>query len=139
MATPTDPKKPSPSMNAAALYREEIFTDRRVGTIQRLTPVTPTGETDSARPVLYVGQAQLMTTVGPLPISFEIDAKDLKEATEKFGDAAKVAVERTMKELQEMRREAASSIVIPQGGAGGLGPGGFGPGGLPGGGKIQVP
>ena len=139
MPTPTDEKKPSPSMNVSALYREETITDRRVGTIQRLTPVTPQGDTDSARKVLYVGQAQLMTTMGPLPISFEIDAQSLKEAVEKFGDAAKVAVDRTMKELQEMRREAASSLVIPQGGAGGLGPGGFGPGGLPGGGKIQIP
>jgi hypothetical protein len=42
-----------------------------------------------------------------------------------------------VKELQELRRQAASSIVIPQGGlppAGGLGGGGLG-----GGGKIQLP
>ena len=38
-----------------------------------------------------------------------------------------------MRELQEMRRQASSSIVIPQGGAGGLGGGGLG------GGKIQLP
>jgi len=34
-----------------------------------------------------------------------------------------------------MRRQAASSLVIPQGG---LPPGGM-PGGMPGGGKIQMP
>jgi hypothetical protein len=47
-------------------------------------------------------------------------------------------VERTMRQLQEMRREAASSIVVPDRmppGLGGLG----GPGGPRGGGKIQLP
>jgi hypothetical protein len=39
-----------------------------------------------------------------------------------------------VRELQEMRRQAASSIVVPQGGMGGLGPGALG-----GGGKIQMP
>jgi hypothetical protein len=39
---------------------------------------------------------------------------------------------------EELRREAASSIIVPEGGAGPLG-GPGGPGGLPGGGKIQMP
>ena len=38
-------------MNADNLYQEETFTDRRVGTIQRLTPVTPSGSRDDTRPV----------------------------------------------------------------------------------------
>jgi hypothetical protein len=42
-----------------------------------------------------------------------------------------------MKDLQELRRQAASSIVVPQGGMGGLG--GLPGGGMPGGGKIQIP
>ena len=59
-------------MNPDELYREEIFTDRRVGTIQRLTPVTGDGADDPSRPVQFVGQASLMTPAGSLPISFEI-------------------------------------------------------------------
>ena len=39
-----------------------------------------------------------------------------REAAGKFGTLAKEAVERTVKELEEMRRQAASSIVIPKGG-----------------------
>ena len=44
-----------------------------------------------------------------------------------------------MRRLQEMRREAASSLIVP--GAGGAeGMGGLGPGGgMPGGGKIKLP
>jgi hypothetical protein len=78
-----------------------------------------------------------MTSVGALPINFEIEAQSLEQAVSGFAEAAKEAVERTMKDLQELRRQAASSIVVPQGGMGGLG--GMGPGGVPGGGKIQMP
>lgn len=124
-------------MDAEHLYQEEIFTDRSVGTIQRLTPVTRDGGPDMTRPVVFVGQTQILTPVGTLPISFEIEAKSLREAAEKFGDGAKAAIEQTMKRLEEMRREAASSIVLPGSGAG-LG-GAAGAGGIPGGGKIRIP
>jgi hypothetical protein len=123
-------------MDPASLYREDIVTDRKVGTIRMLTPLKSDGATDGARPVIYTGEAQIMTGAGPLPINFEIEAKNLAEAVDKFGDAAKEAIERTVRELQELRRQAASSIVVPQGGMGGLGPGGVGGGG---GGKIQLP
>ena len=112
------------------LYLEEIFTDRRVGTIRRLTPVNKDGARDQARAVLYVGETQVLTPAGALPIAFEIGAGSLEEAADKFGQLAKEAIERTVKELQELRRQAASQIVIPQGG---LPPTG-GPGG-----KIQMP
>jgi hypothetical protein len=123
-----------PKMDPASLYREDIITDRKVGTIRVLTPLSADNTTDSSRPVLYMGEAQIMTGAGPLPISFEIEATTLAEAVDKFGDAAKDAIERTVRELQELRRQQASSIVVPQGGMGGLGPGGLG-----GGGKIQMP
>ncbi|MBM4195907.1 MAG: hypothetical protein FJ197_02230 [Gammaproteobacteria bacterium] len=126
-------------MNAGDLYREEIFTDRRVGTIQRLTPVTGSGETDGARPVLYVGQTQILTAAGALPLSFEIVASSLEDAASKFGDGAKVALQETMERLEEMRREAASSIIVPEAGAGGQLGGMGGLGGMPGGGKIRMP
>ena len=67
-------------------------------------------------------------------LSFEIDAANLEEAVAKFAAGAKGAFERTVRELEEYRRQSASSIVIPDRGAGG-----FGPGGLPGGGKLQIP
>lgn len=125
-------------MDAAALYLEEVYTDRRVGTLQRLTPVLADGERDPARPVLYVGQTQLMTRMGPLPLSFEIEAQSLGEAAGKFGAAAEVALQETVQRMEEMRREAASSLIVPDAGGmpGGLG-GGMG-GGLGGGGKIQL-
>ena len=138
MADPTERRGMDPSMDPAVLYLEEVFTDRRIGTIRRLTPVKPDATRDIARPVLYIGETQvMMQQVGTLPIAFEIPVSTLEEAAKQFGALAKEAIERTMKELQELRRQAASSIVVPQGGlppAGGLG----GIGGA-GGGKIQLP
>lgn len=114
------------------LFLEEIFTDRRVGTIRRLTPVNKDGARDQARAVLYVGETQFLTPAGALPIAFEIGAGSLEEAAEKFGQLAKEAIERTVKELQDLRRQAASQIVVPQGPLPPLG-------GAGGGGKIQMP
>ncbi|MAT65539.1 MAG: hypothetical protein CMN57_07820 [Gammaproteobacteria bacterium] len=129
----------TPQMDAADLYREEVITDRRVGSIRVLTPVTAEGATDPGRAVVYVGQAQLMTPAGALPLNFEIPAASLAEAVDKFSEATEQAVERTMQELEEMRREAASSIVIPKAGGEGMGgPGGGLGGGMPGGG-FQLP
>ena len=113
------------------LFLEEIFTDRRVGTIRRLTPVTKDGVRDQARAVLYIGETQVLTPAGALPIGFEIGAGSLEEAAEKFGGLAKEAIERTVKELQDLRRQAASQIVVPQGPVPGVTGGG--------GGKIQIP
>ena len=100
-------------MDASALLREEVFTDSRVGTIRKLTPVTADGDTDISRTVQYVGSTQIMTPGGALPLSFEIEADSLLAAVNGFGDAAKQAVERTMEELKEMQRQQASSIVVP--------------------------
>jgi hypothetical protein len=108
------------TMDSTQLYREETFTDRRVGTIRRLTPVVADGSADPARAVLFVGQAQVMTPMGAVPISFELEASTLDAAIAKFGDAAEQAVQQTVRELQEMRREQASSLVIPDAAAGPL-------------------
>lgn len=120
------------TMDAAGVYREDVYTDRKVGTIRSLTPVKSDGSPDPGRKPVYVGEAQILTPMGAIPVTFEIDAKTLDAAVTQYPAAAKQAVERTVKEIQELRRQAASSIVIPQGGA-------LPPGGLGGGGKIQLP
>jgi len=118
MSSSTDGRQAT--MDSTEIYREETFTDRKVGTIRRLTPVAADGSVDSLRPVVYVGQAQVMTPMGAVPISFELDAATLNAAVEKFGAAAEQAVQQTMRELQEIRREQASSLVIPDAGGAAL-------------------
>ena len=138
MAEQTGARAGEARMDAASLYREEIYTDRAAGTLRALVPVKPDGTADAARPTLFIGEAQILTNMGPLPISFEVEAQNLAEAIENYGEAAKVGVERAVRELQELRRQASSSIVVPGAGAAagltsGLPPGGFG------GGKIKLP
>ena len=133
------PRLPEPTMDASDLYREEVVTDRRVGTIRILTPIKPDGTPDSSRTTSFVGEAQIYTTMGTLPLSFELDGTTLQEAVASYAPAAKEAVERTVRELEEYRRQSASSIVVPRGGGGGGGGGFGGAGGFGGGGKIQLP
>jgi hypothetical protein len=124
-------------MDPASLYREDVYTDRKIGTIRVLAPVTAGGLPDASRAVLYVGETQILTPGGLLPLAFEIPATSLADAIDRFADGANDAIERTRREIEQLRREAASSIIVPDHmPPGGLGPGG--PGGLPGGGKIRL-
>lgn len=123
-----EPGLPDIQVDRDALYREELYTDRKAGTIRRLVPVTADGAPDASRQVLYSGQTQLLTPGGVLPLSFDIDAKSLGEALTHFPAAVHAALEQAIEEAREYRREASSRIVVPDvaGGA------------IPGGGKIKL-
>jgi len=122
---------PEIKLDATQLYREDMFTDRKAGTLRRLVPVKSDGSDDASRPTLYSGQTQLLTPAGVLPLAFELEATSLEDACAKFPDAVKVAIEQAIEEAREMRREAASRIVVPEAGGGMGGP----PGG---GGRIKL-
>src|SRR5579883_3008612 len=128
---------PDVRIDPNGLYREEILTDRKAGTIRRLVPVKLDGTVDTTRVVLFSGQTQLLTPAGVLPLAFDIEATTLEEALKKFPEGVKAALEQAIDEAREMRREAASRIVVPEVGASGIGPGpAAGPAG---GGKIKFP
>ena len=95
------------------LYFEESFTDRKVATIQRLTPIKSDGSPDPSRPVLYTGKTQLMSQVGPVPVQCQIEATTLEEAVQKFPESVKQAIEKMLEEAKEMRRQSSSRIVVP--------------------------
>lgn len=118
-------------MDLNDLWREEVITDRKVGTIRVLTPITAAGVVDAKRAVQYIGQAQILTPAGALPLSFEIPARTLEDAVVNFGAAAQKGIEQAMEELRQLQREQASQIVIPKGPLPG--------GGKVGGGGIQIP
>ena len=130
MATNDERRGNDPRMDPATMYLEEVFTDRRIGTIRRLTPVKPDATTDVARPVVYVGETQVMTQVGTLPIVFEIPAATLEDAAKQFGNLAKetntLILPSNMSDIAGMI--AAAMNVIRHGdvtnGAGGAGSGG---------------
>lgn len=120
---------PDVQIDGKDLYREEVFTDRRAGTVRRLVPVSLDGQSDATRATIYSGQTQLLTPGGVLPLAFEIEAATLEEAIARFPEAVKLALEQAIEEAREYRRESASRIVVPD--VGGAGP-------IPGGGKIKL-
>jgi hypothetical protein len=95
------------------LFREEVFTDLRVGSIKQLTPVTSDGSRDMGRPMTYVGETQLMSQMGPLPVQAPIEADNLQEAMERFPAAIQTAVEAMINEVKELQRKEMSRIVVP--------------------------
>ena len=76
------------------------------------------------------GRRSCSRPAGVLPLAFELEATSLEDACNKFPDAVKVAIEQAIEEAREMRREAASRIVVPD--AGGMG------GPPQGGGRIKL-
>jgi hypothetical protein len=117
---------PDIQVDRNSLYREEVFTDRKAGTLRRLVPVTTDGAPDATRAVVWSGQTQLLTPGGVLPLNFDIDATSLDQALERFPAAVHTALEAAIEEAREYRREAASRIVVPDAGS------------IPGGGKIKL-
>ena len=100
-------------MDESNLYREEVITDLRVGSIKQLTPVTKNGDRDLARPMVFVGETQLMSQVGPLPVQTRIEAENLEAAIEAFPAAIQTAVEAMIDEVKEHQRKEMSRIVVP--------------------------
>jgi hypothetical protein len=96
------------------LYKEESFTDLKVGAIRRLTPVRPDGSVDKTRKTVFVGQTTLATPNGPLPIQAVIQAKELQQALKKFPEAMKVAMDRLIEEAKKYQEEEASRIQKPE-------------------------
>ncbi|MBN2255698.1 MAG: hypothetical protein JW736_08320 [Deltaproteobacteria bacterium] len=107
------PRMSEISLDSGNMYREELFTDMRVGSIRRLTPVNPDGSQDHTRKPIFIGQTQLVSHEGSMPFQCHIDAKNIKEALDKFSGAMNQALETMFAKLEEMKREEESRIVVP--------------------------
>jgi hypothetical protein len=95
------------------LYREETYTDLKVASIRRLIPVRTDGSVDKTRKTVFVGETNLMTPGGPLPVQAVITAKQLQQAIKRFPEAMQAAVEKLAEEVNRMRQEENSSIITP--------------------------
>src|SRR5258707_14493689 len=102
-----------PRMDPTSLYREDVITDRRVGTLRVMTPIKTDGSTDLGRQVVYVGEAQVLTQAGLLPMVFEIDATSLANAVEKFAAGATVPIQRTRRRPHDLRHVVAPPNLGP--------------------------
>ncbi len=95
------------------LFKEETFTDLKVGTIRRLTPVTSDGSPDAARKAVFIAQTQIMSNMGPLPVQYEIVASNMAEAIQNYPVAIKAGIDQLMEDAKEMQRREMSKIVTP--------------------------
>lgn len=130
MATRPGMTPDSMTVDTTNLYREEVYSDLRAASVRVLTPVKADGSPDPERPRHYIGDTQLMTQMGPIPVQFELEAENLQQAFEKFPEGVREAVERLNERAKEMAREEASRIVVPSKMPGG---------GMPGGGLAGIP
>ena len=104
------------------LYREESITDLKIGSIRRLIPIRVDGSADDSRPEIFIGNTQLMSPEGPLPIQAFLEVKTLEEAITAFPAAMKRALSEMIEELREMQKKQQqqqrqgrddSRIIIP--------------------------
>jgi hypothetical protein len=99
------------------LYREESYTDLKVGVVRRLVPINPDGTDDRSRTAVFIGTTQLLTPEGPLPIQAPIPANNFKEALDAFEYTMQAALNKMKEELEKIAREQKekeqSRIIVP--------------------------
>jgi hypothetical protein len=112
-----NPEQVDLSLDRENLYREESYTDLKVGAIRRLVPVRLDGGKDPSRTEVFVGSTQLMTPEGPLPVQARLMANNFQEAVEAFPSAMAAAVREMVQELQKLaeehQRNDDSRIIVP--------------------------
>ncbi len=95
------------------LFKEKSYTDLKTGSIKQLIPVKADGTKDESRTNIFMGQTQMMSPSGPLPIQCMIEANNIEEAADKFPEAITATVDRMIEEAKKARQEEASRIVVP--------------------------
>jgi len=106
-------------VDVANLYREEVISDLKSGTIRKLTPIRIDGADDDSRDVVFSGQTHIMTNSGPVPVQCPLEGTTLEDALASFPQAVEQAIQRLMEEVREMQRQEASRIVVPGASPGG--------------------
>ena len=107
------------TVDRSNLYKEELFTDLKVCTVRRLTPVKPNGAEDKTRKTLFFGQTHVMTSNGPIPVQNVIKVKDLQQAFKQFSEAMQEAMDHMIEEARKIQQQQVdkprevSRIIVP--------------------------
>ncbi|MBN2062617.1 MAG: cytoplasmic protein [Deltaproteobacteria bacterium] len=96
------------SFDKKNLYKEEAFSDRKVGVIRKLTPVNMDGTEDKTRKTDFFGHIQIMSPEGPVPIQAPLKAKSLEEAVDLFPEA----MQRTFHQMVEQETKRQQKLQI---------------------------
>ncbi len=99
------------------LYREETITDLKIASIQKLTPIHPDGSNDPSRETFFVGNTQLGTPHGPVPIQARLEAATMDQAMDAFPQAMEAETQKVIQQFQKMETEKKQSndsrIIVP--------------------------
>lgn len=107
------------SVDTSHLYREETITDLKVASIRVLTPINLDGSDDQSRTPVYVGNTQLMSPEGPVPLQAPLEANNLEEAMQVFPEAMRQALAEMVEKIKEMQQQQrqkemdSSRIIVP--------------------------
>jgi hypothetical protein len=102
------------------LYREESITDLKVASIRKMVPVNADGTDDTSRSPVFIGNSQLMTPEGPLPLQAKLNATTMDEAMKEFPQAMKQSLNETIEQLrnmqqqQQQQQQSDSRIITPR-------------------------
>lgn len=119
MSTNESGQMPEFVVDTNHLYREETITDLKVASIKVLTPINLDGSEDQGRTVIYIGNTQLMSPEGPVPLQASIEANNIEEAMTLFPDAMRQALAemveniKAMQQQQKQKEMDSSRIIIP--------------------------
>lgn len=94
------------------LFLEETFTDLSGNSVTRYTPVKPDGSPDRGRRVVFLGQTNVATPNGVLPIHNPINAADLPQALKRFPEAMQQGLQRLIEEARSLQREEKKPPLI---------------------------
>lgn len=97
-------------LDRSNLYLEESFTDL-TGTVKRFTPVKPDGTPDKGRKTLFLGQTNVVTPHGYVPIQNVIAAKELSQAVKRYPEAMEQALQHLLEEARKLKEEEPSPII----------------------------
>jgi len=100
------------------LYKEEAFTDFKIGSVQMLSPVLVDGSPDESREKIFLGRTQLNTPQGPIPIQAKLEGDTLETAIKSFPAAMEVETQKvvaSLKRLQEQQQKSKDSRIIMPG------------------------
>ena len=119
MANAQRPNEIDFTVDTSNLYREESITDLKVASIRRLTPIKADGSEDPDRKPVFIGQTQLMSPEGPLPIQAELQADTYQDAIAEFPAAMQKALAQVIQKLKQMQQQKQqqkkddSRIIVP--------------------------
>ena len=103
------------------LYKEESITDLKTASIKCLTPVKIDGTKDESREMIFIGQTQLMSPQGLLPLQVRLNAATLEEAMDRFPAAMEQEMAQMVESVRKMQQEQEkaesrekSNLILPR-------------------------